>query len=226
VAVAPMYRVSAGVLSFGSLNDSTTWMQAVGGGVEVPVTAVSLSVPGHQSNFEIDGFYIRVPAEHSINSITYAAEFEFVYFNTNESAYLIVSFLVALGKKDSEAVMKFTTAISDGGNVSVDEFNTRASFWEYTGTITFPPCTPATWLVSATPMSITTTTLEYLSSQNFTMPSRPLQQLQSTTQFIRIDQPFAMGDRHSGNWKVAVGVSAAVLGIIFIILIIGAILSR
>jgi len=188
-------------------------------------------------DFLLLGLITHAPSEHTIGGTQFALEFQFVLSvaNSSNAGFLVVSYLAQLAGSSSPFVSNLSAVLSPiqsdstsigqlNFSLALSALNNGQSFWGYEGTLTVPPCEPTGWLVASTPLNVDQADLaSIVASPAVIKGSRPV--FPSAGQAVVYYQP-SVSPANDGNWQVAVGVCAGLLGLMLIVIIVGAVLFR
>ncbi len=131
------------------------------GSVTVPDTAFW----GHI--FYLVKLIIHSPSETAVNGKYFPAELQFIHRDTAGN-YMVLSVLVDTGGVENKAMELIVDNYKRSGAVVPEKLDLTllmpydVHYWHFTGSLSYPPCTPAQWYVMQKPLKVSPSVLEKL----------------------------------------------------------------
>ncbi len=127
---------------------------------------------------------IHSPSETAVNGKHFPAELQFIHRDTAGN-YMVLSVLVDTGGVENKDLELIVDNYKRSGAVVPEQLDLTllmpydVHYWHFTGSLSYPPCTPAQWYVMQKPLKVSTSVLEKLHSiiaEDNTRSIQPLNQ--------------------------------------------------
>lgn len=132
-----------------------------------------------QQTYQLQQIHFHVPAEHTINSKQYALEMHIVNADRN-GHFVAIAVLFDIGL-ENPLIKKILSLTPNPGHSKQFTFDPslllpeNRQFYSYEGTLTVPPCSPVTWIIMETPLTVSNAEIDAFKKKVMPMNARPIQ---------------------------------------------------
>ncbi|MBT5229612.1 MAG: carbonic anhydrase family protein [Methylococcales bacterium] len=138
-----------------------------------------------KTRYDLVGFHLHTPSEHSERGREYDMEIHFVHKNKETGKHVVVALLVLQGPRNAslERILPFVPTKKDKTSTTPIRFNSwfllprYRDYFYYTGSLTTPPCTEGVaWFVMKYPIYVSRSQRSFIHSLlgNNARPKQPL----------------------------------------------------